>query len=99
MQPDNRSYMFETVQQCETWYSKLNQEQLTYLYSVDKFVAGFKHETTVRITNIIPATQLQKFLKCLSFILVVCNLNREFQFHDNFTVLQRYEKWPDFSKA
>jgi len=90
-------YMFTTVAQCETWLPKLNTDQLKYLYTVDRFVAEFKHETQVKLLNIMAEAELTKFLKCLSFILVTCNLNREFQFHDNFTRVQRYAKWPDKS--
>jgi len=97
MEPSNLKYMFTTVAQCEAWLPKLNPEQLTYLYTVDKFVAEFKPETTVKLLNLIPETQLTKFLKCLSFILVTCNLTGEFQFHDNFTRLQRYSPTPDKS--
>lgn len=95
MESQNRKYMFETIAQCEIWLPKLNQDQLNYLYTVDKFVAEFKPETQVKLRNIIPDKEIPKFLKCLSFILVTCNLNREFQFHDDFTRVQRYEVWPD----
>ncbi len=102
MEQQTPPYMFTTVAQCETWLPKLNAEQLKYLYTVDKFVAGFENETQIKLPNIMAVAELPKFLKCLSFILVTCNLTREFQFHDNFTRVQRYAKWPeksDFSTA
>lgn len=98
MEPSNLKYMFETVKQCEIWLPKLNPEQLKYLYTVDKFVAQFEPGTQVKLLNIIPPAEITKFLKCLSFILVSCNLMRDFQFHDNFTRVQRYTQWPDPSE-
>lgn len=97
MNLENTKYMFETVKQCEAWITKLNQDQLNYLYSVDKFVATIKPETEVILTTVILEAELPEFLKCFSFILVTCNLTREFQFHDNFTRLQRYGEWPERS--
>ena len=97
MEESNLKHMFDSVKKCEAWYPKLNQDQLKYLYSIDKFVATFKPDTQVKLLNRIPEGELPKFLKCLSFILVTCNLTREFQFHDNFTRLQRYTEWPERS--
>jgi hypothetical protein len=97
MEPSNQKHIFQTAKQCEAWYPKLNQDGKNYLYYVDKFIATFEHESQVKLLNLIPESELPTFLKCLSFILVTCNLVRDFQFHDNFTRVERYSQWPELS--
>jgi hypothetical protein len=97
MMETNRKHLFDSVEKCESWLPKLNQDHLIYLYSVDKFVAGIQPETEVNLLEKITEAELPKFLKVLSFILVSCNLTRDFKFTDNFTKLYRYSQWPELS--
>lgn len=97
METDNSKNIFQTVAQCEAWYQKLNQEAKKYLYSIDKFVASFEPDSQIKLLNQFTETELPSFLRCFSFILITCNLTHEFQFHDNFTRVQRYSQWPERS--
>jgi hypothetical protein len=87
----NAELMFSNPDEALSWSEALDEKGLKYLHDVDSLIAKFQKGQSINLNNIVLPKNLQRFLRCISYVLIACNLVSEFGFNDDFTVIKRYE--------
>jgi len=82
------SVMFNSIAEAMAWRDSLTDTQLTYLAAIDKFIANLEPGVTITIENIVKPENTVQFYRCLSYIIIGCNLYGALSFNTDFSKLK-----------
>jgi len=85
---DPLTVMFTSVAAAMAWRDSLTNTQLTYLAAIDKFIANLEPGVTITIANIVKPENTVQFYRCLSYIIIGCNLYGALSFNTDFSKLK-----------
>jgi len=85
---DPLTVMFTSVAAAMAWRDSLTNTQLTYLAAIDKFIANLEPGVTITIANIVKPENTVQFYRCLSYIIIGCNLFGALSFNTDFSKLK-----------
>lgn len=91
---DPRQYMFTNYTDAVAWRNSLNEEQEAYLFKIDKFMSELQPDRIVDLLKKVPdPLQRPHFYRCLSYIILGCNMFGDIAFNDDFTTMRLNNKW------
>ena len=91
---DPRLIMFTSLAEANAWRNTLDDEQSAYFSKIDKFLIQLTPGRIVDINKKAPdPDQLHHFYRCLSYIMLACNLFGDISFNDDFTRLKLNYRW------
>ena len=91
---DPRTVMFTSFAEAIAWRQTLTDEQADYFSKIDRFVIALEPGRIVDITKKVPAPdERPHFYRCLSYIMLGCNLFGDISFNENFTQLKLNNRW------
>ena len=85
---DPLTVMFTSFAQAVTWRDTLTESQQTYLAAIDKFVGNLQPGVTIEVSSIVKPENMVQFYRCLSYIIMGCNLYGALSFNTGFTKLK-----------
>ena len=91
---DPKEIMFTSFADAIAWRNTLNDEQAAYFSKIDKFILGLVPGRIVEINKKVPdPAQRRHFYRCLSYIMLACDLFGDISFNDDFTRLKLNYRW------
>jgi len=93
---DPRSIMFTSISEASGWREILTDEQAAYFSKIDKFILELVPGRIVEINKKVPdPADRPHFYRCLSYIILACDLFGDISFNDDFTRMRLNEPWSD----
>ena len=89
-----RDYMFTSFSDAIAWRESITEDQAAYFAKIDRFIITMIPGNVVEISKKVPdPADLPHFYRCLSYVMLGCNLFGDISFNDDFTKIKLNERY------
>lgn len=89
---DPRSVMFTDFNSALAWRNALTDDQLTYFRKIDRFVISMTPGEIYDLNKKVLPADREHFYRCLSYIILGCNLFADISFSNDFKKIKLNER-------